>query len=126
MFLEQLLNRFEQLISNLKFHIWELIYYICMRVIAKKTLKEFYEKNAESKQSLLIWFKEVNNGKWKNHSEMKEYFSSLCIIPNERIVFNIKGNKYRIVAKVNYDYQIIWIRFVGTHGEYDKIDATKI
>ncbi len=126
MFLEQLLNRFEQLISNLKFHIWELIYYICMRVIAKKTLKEYYEKNAESKQSLLIWFKEVNNGKWKNHNEMKESFSSLSIIPNERIVFNIKGNKYRIVAKVNYDYQIIWIRFVGTHGEYDKIDATKI
>jgi mRNA interferase HigB len=57
---------------------------------------------------------------------MKETFSSLSIIPNERIVFNIKGNKYRIVAKVNYDYQIIWIRFVGTHAEYDKIDATKI
>ena len=48
------------------------------------------------------------------------------ILPNERIVFNIKGNKYRIVAKVNYDFQIIWIRFVGTHAEYDKIDATKI
>ena len=57
---------------------------------------------------------------------MKETFSSLSIIPNERIVFNIKGNKYRIVAKVNFDYQIIWIRFVGTHAEYDKIDATKI
>jgi mRNA interferase HigB len=97
-----------------------------MRVIAKKTLKEYFEKNAESKQTLLIWFKEVNNGKWKNHNEMKETFSSLSIIPNERIVFNIKGNKYRIVAKVNYDYQIIWIRFVGTHAEYDKIDATKI
>ena len=48
------------------------------------------------------------------------------MLPNERIVFNIKGNKYRIVAKVNYDFQIIWIRFVGTHAEYDKIDATKI
>ena len=115
-----------EIILNLKFHIWELTYYICMRVIAKKTLKEYFEKNAESKQPLLIWFKEVNNGKWKNHNEMKETFSSLSIIPNERIVFNIKGNKYRIVAKVNYDYQIIWIRFVGTHAEYDKIDATKI
>ena len=97
-----------------------------MRVISKKTLKEYYEKNAESKQPLLIWFKEVNNGKWKNHNEMKEMFSSLSILPNERIVFNIKGNKYRIVARVNYDFQIIWIRFVGTHAEYDKIDATKI
>ncbi len=115
-----------EIISNLKFHIRELIYYICMRVIAKKTLKEYFEKNAESKQPLLIWYKEVNIGKWKNHNEMKETFSSLSIIPNERIVFNIKGNKYRIVAKVNYDYQIIWIRFVGTHAEYDKIDATKI
>ena len=57
---------------------------------------------------------------------MKETFSSLSILPHERIVFNIKGNKYRIVAKVNYDFQIIWIRFVGTHAEYDKIDATNI
>ena len=116
----------KEIILNLKFHIWELTYYICMRVVAKKTLKEYFEKNAESKQTLLIWFKEVNNGKWKNHNEMKETFSSLSIIPNERIVFNIKGNKYRIVAKVNYDYQILWIRFVGKHAEYDKIDATKI
>ncbi len=115
-----------EIILNLKFHIWELTYYICMRVIAKKTLKEYFEKNAESKQALLIWYKEVSSGKWKNHNEMKETFSSLSIIPNERIVFNIKGNKYRLVAKVNYDYQIIWIRFVGTHAEYDKIDATKI
>ena len=57
---------------------------------------------------------------------MKKSFSSLSIIPNERVVFNIKGNKYRIVAKVNYEFQIIWIRFVGTHAEYDKIDASKI
>jgi len=116
----------DKIISTLQFQIWELFYYICMRIIAKKTLKEYFEKNAESKQPLLIWYKEVNNGKWKNHNEMKETFTSLSIIPNERIVFNIKGNKYRVVTKVNYDYQIMWIRFVGTHAEYDKIDATKI
>ena len=97
-----------------------------MRVIAKKTLKEYFEKNASAKQPLLIWFKEISSGNWKNHNEMKESFSSLSIIPDERIVFNIKGNKYRIVAKVNYEFQIIWIRFVGTHAEYDKTDASKI
>ena len=97
-----------------------------MRVIAKKTLKEYFEKNASAQQPLLIWFKEICSGVWKNHNEMKKSFSALSIIPNERIVFNIKGNKYRIVAKVNYEFQIIWIRFVGTHAEYDKIDASKI
>lgn len=97
-----------------------------MRVIAKKTLKEYYEKNIESKQSLLLWYKEIGNGSWKNYNEIKKSFNNLSVIPKERIVFKIKGNKYRIVAKVNYDYQIIWIRFVGTHSDYDKIDATII
>jgi mRNA interferase HigB len=69
-----------------------------MRVIAKKTVKEYFEKNASAKQPLLNWFKEISSGNWKNHNEMKKSFSSLSIIPNERIVFNIKGNKYRMVS----------------------------
>ncbi len=100
--------------------------YLYASYCKKKTLKEYYEKNIDSKQPLLFWYKEISSGSWKNHNEIKKSFNNLSVLPRERIVFNIKGNKYRIVAKVNYDFQIIWIRFVGTHSDYDKIDATTI
>lgn len=97
-----------------------------MRVIAKRTLRDFWEKHADSEQSLKSWYHESQNAQWKTPNDVKKHYPSASILVNNRIVFNIKGNKYRLVVKINYDFQIIWIRFVGMHAGYDKIDATKI
>lgn len=97
-----------------------------MRVIAKKTLRDFWENHADSEQQLKAWYRETEKATWENPNEIKTEYPSASIIGDNRVVFNIKGNKYRLIVKINYDYQMAWIRFVGTHAEYDKIDATKI
>jgi mRNA interferase HigB len=97
-----------------------------LRVIAKRTLREFWEKHSDAEQPLKAWYDEAENATWKTTHNIKERYPSASILNENRVVFNIKGNKYRLVVKVNYDYAIVWIRFVGTHAEYDKIDATNI
>ena len=97
-----------------------------MRVISRKTLREFWEKHNDCEQQLKSWYKEIQKANWKNHNELKLEYPSASILKNGRVVFNIKGNKYRLIVKINFDYQIIWIRFVGTHTEYDNIDANNI
>lgn len=69
---------------------------------------------------------EAEDATWKNPNEIKRKYPSASILEDNRIVFNIKGNNYRPIIKINYHYQMIWIRFIGTHTQYDKIDATKI
>ena len=105
--------------------------YICqkkdrLRIISKKILREFWEKHSDSQQQLKSWFQETSAVEWKNSKEIKKKYPSASFLVDNRVVFNIKGNKYRLIAKINYDYHMIWIRFIGTHAEYDKIDATKI
>lgn len=97
-----------------------------MRIISKKTLREFWEKHTDSRQQLQSWFQETNNAGWKNPKDIKREYPGASILANNRVVFNIKGNKYRLIVKINYDYHMVWIRFIGTHAEYDKIDANKI
>jgi len=97
-----------------------------MRVIAKKILREFWEIHPNSEQQLKAWFRETESAEWKNPNQIKQMYPSSSILNNNRIVFNIKGNTYRLVVKINYEYRMVWIRFVGIHSEYDKIDATKI
>ncbi len=97
-----------------------------MRVIAKKILREYWEIHPDCEQQLKSWFQEASKAAWKSPNELKMEYPTASILPNNRVVFNIKGNNYRLVVKVNYDYQMMWIRFIGTHHEYDKIDATKI
>lgn len=97
-----------------------------MRVIAKKTLKEFWFKYSDCEQQLKAWHQEAERESWKNPNIIKLKFPTSSIISDDRVVFNIKGNKYRIVVKINYDFQIIWIRFIGTHEQYDKIDAKTV
>lgn len=99
---------------------------ITLRIISKKILREFWEKHADSKQQLKSWYQETNDVIWKGPKEIKKEYPSASFLAENRVVFNIKGNKYRLIVKINYDYGIVWIRFVGTHAEYDKIDATKI
>jgi mRNA interferase HigB len=97
-----------------------------LRVISKKILREFWEKHSDSEQQLKSWFQETSNAEWNSPNDIKIEYPSASILSNNRVVFNIKGNKYRLIIKINYDYKMAWIRFVGTHTEYDKIDANKI
>lgn len=96
-----------------------------MHVISRLKLIAFWKKHPHSEIPLRIWFKKVEQAKWKSVNKLKEDFPSADYVGNNRVVFNIKGNNYRIVVLVFFDGQKVFIRFVGTHAEYDKIDATK-
>ncbi len=97
-----------------------------MRVIAKKILREFWEIHSDCEQQLKSWYQEADKATWKNHNELKVDFPSASILNDNRVCFNIKGNNYRLIVRINFNYQMMWIRFIGTHAEYDKIDANKI
>lgn len=97
-----------------------------MRVIAKKTLREFWSRHNDCEAALKTWYHEAETSKWKTPSDIKNEFPSASFLQGNRIIFNIKGNHYRLVVKINYDYGIVWIRFIGTHKQYDKIDAKTI
>jgi len=97
-----------------------------LRVIAKKILRGFWEKHADSEQQLKAWYQEASNANWKEPNDIKIDYPSASILLDNRVVFNIKGNHYRLIVKINYGYQMVWIRFVGTHAEYNKINATTI
>jgi len=97
-----------------------------LRVIAKKILRDFWEKHPDCEQQLKSWYQETSKADWTNPKRIKTDYLSASFLADNRVVFNIKGNHYRLIVKINYDYQMVWIRFIGTNAEYDKIDATKI
>ncbi len=97
-----------------------------MRIFARKTLRNFWIKHSDYEEALKAWFSEAENSRWESPVDIKIKYPHASILPDNRVVFNIKGNKYRLIVKINYDYGQIFIRFVGTHAEYDKIDATTI
>jgi len=97
-----------------------------MRIIAKKTLREFWEIHSDCEEKLKAWYKEIEKADFQNINELKENYPSASILKENRIVFNIKGNNYRLIVKLNFEFQIGWIRFIGTHAEYDKINANEI
>lgn len=94
-----------------------------MRVIAKSTLEDFWIKYPDSEQSLRAWYREAKRAIWKAPSEIKEQYRSASILKKSRVVFNIAGNKHRMLAEVLYAIGIIYIKFVGTHRQYDAIVA---
>lgn len=96
------------------------------RIIAKSTLREFWEKHPDVEQYLRVWYETAMNANWKTPSDIKKNYANASILKNSRMVFNIKGNTYRLVVKINFEMQWIFIRFIGTHNEYDKIDANTI
>lgn len=99
-----------------------------MRIIAFRTIREFYEKpeHSDSEASLRAWYHETKAAAWKNSNELKRQYKNASIVGNERVVFNIKGNDYRLVVAIDYEFQVIFIRFIGTHKQYDNIDAKTI
>ena len=97
-----------------------------MRVIAKKILRDFWKKQSDSKEQLKTWFKESSKGNWKSPNDIKNEYPKASILKNGRVVFNICGNKYRLIVQVNYTRQWVFIRFIGTHNQYDNINAETI
>lgn len=97
-----------------------------MRIIARKTLREFWERHPDAEQQLRAWHEDVKHAEWKTPADIKAVYRNASIVGNNRVVFNIKGNDYRLVAAINYAVGVVYIRFLGTHKEYDKIDVTTI
>jgi len=102
------------------------LYYINMRIISRKKIRKFWEKHSDARQALESWYADAKQANWKTPSDIKNVYKNASFVANNRVVFNIKGNKFRLVAAVQFEYGIIYIRFVGTHKEYDKIDATTV
>jgi mRNA interferase HigB len=96
------------------------------RIFAKSTLREFWEKHPDSEQYLKTWYDTAMSSVWETPSDVKQAYATASILKNSRIVFNIKGNAYRLVVQFNFGKQWIFIRFIGSHSEYDKIDANTI
>ena len=99
-----------------------------MRIIARGTLRDFWTNSlfADSEQPLKAWFRAATKADWATPSAVKADYRNASVVGNNRIVFNIAGNKYRLVVKVNYPYRVMYIRFIGTHRQYDTIDATEV
>ncbi|MCW8920887.1 MAG: type II toxin-antitoxin system HigB family toxin [Sedimenticola thiotaurini] len=100
-----------------------------MRIIALSTLKAFWEENPEyhdAKEPTLAWHRHALHADWNSPAEVKQDFRNASILKDGRVVFNIAGNKYRLVVWINYAYGVVYIRFIGTHARYDKIDVLTI
>ncbi|MFI3318900.1 MAG: type II toxin-antitoxin system HigB family toxin [Rikenellaceae bacterium] len=97
-----------------------------MRIIAHRTLVLFYTKHSSAKSALEEWYTKVSKANWETFADIKKDFNSVDSIGDQRYIFNIKGNDYRLVAVVKFKIKMVYIRYVGTHKDYDKIDCTKI
>ncbi|MCU0490868.1 MAG: type II toxin-antitoxin system HigB family toxin [Chloroflexaceae bacterium] len=97
-----------------------------MRIISKKPLREFWQQHADAEQALKAWYHDVKQANWKSPNDIRQTYATASIIANNRVVFNIRGNNYRLIVAVNYDFGIVYIRFIGTHNEYDTVDAETI
>lgn len=97
-----------------------------MRIISRKRLRDFWFQHPDAQSSLEAWYADVKQAQWRTPDEIKSIYRNASFVANNRVIFNIKGNKYRLVVAVQYEYGLVYIRFVGTHTAYDKIDAATI
>lgn len=97
-----------------------------MRIIARRTLREFWEVHPDAEQPLKAWFAMARNADLKKPGDVKTAFRTASFVGNDRVVFNIKGNHYRLIAAIDYRFGIVYIRFIGSHREYNAIDAATI
>ena len=106
--------------------IWD--YNAFMRIIALSTLKSFWEAPAygDAREPLLAWYRFVLNANWASPADIKADLRSASILQDGRVIFNVAGNKYRLVVWINYPYRVVYIRFIGTHAQYDAIDPQTI
>lgn len=97
-----------------------------MRIIPKKAIVACYKKHADAKDALEEWFTKTKNADWDTFEDVKQTFNSVDSVGNDRYVFNIKGNKYRLVGLIIFNWKVLYIKFVGTHKEYDNIDCKNV
>jgi mRNA interferase HigB len=97
-----------------------------MNVISHKKIKDFYEVHSDAKGYLEAWFKTVRKANWKDLNALKKDFQSAVLIADNRVVFNIKGNHYRLIIRINYEHKTVMIKWLGTHAEYNQIDARTV
>ena len=97
-----------------------------MRVIAVSTLREFWAKHPQAETPLRAWFADASRADWKNQADIKAAHRNASFVSGNRVVFNIKGNDFRLVAAVHYNRGLVYIRFIGTHAEYDAINVERI
>lgn len=97
-----------------------------MRVIAVSTLRAFWERHPDAEQPLKAWYEEATNATWAQPADIKARYRSASVLKNRRVVFNVKGNDYRLIVAIAYKLQIVCVKFVGTHQEYDAVDAQTI
>ena len=97
-----------------------------MRIIARKSLRDFWQTHLDAEQALRAWFHDTKVAVWGVPSDIRAVYATASFLANNRVVFNIRGNTYRLVVALNYDYGIVYIRFIGSHAEYDRIDAATI
>lgn len=97
-----------------------------MNVISKKTLVLFYENHPQAKTPLEVWHSDVRKAQWESPDQIKHDYSSASFLRDNRVVFNIKGNDYRLIVHIDYKRKIVRVKFIGTHSEYDKINAEEI
>jgi mRNA interferase HigB len=97
-----------------------------VRVISRRALREFWERHTDAEQALRAWYSEAKAAVWRGPADVKVRYPAASIVANNRVVFNIKGNQYRLITAIKYEQGIVFIRFVGTHAEYDQIDAESV
>lgn len=97
-----------------------------MRVIAVSTLRAFWERHPDAEQALKAWYEEVMSATWTRPTDIKAQYRSASVLKNRRVVFNIKGNDYRLIVAIAYKLQIVYVKFIGTHRDYDAVDAETI
>lgn len=99
-----------------------------MRIIAKSSLKRFWQQpgRGDSRGALESWHEEASRAAWASPQDVKDQYATASICANNRVVFNICGNKYRLVVEMQYRAAIVWVKFVGTHAQYDRIDAETV
>ncbi len=97
-----------------------------MRIIRKKPIIEFYKKHNQAEQPLKSWMEEAKAASWKTPQDIKSTYKTASFLPDNRVVFNIKGNDFRLIVQINYNCGVVYIKFLGTHAEYDKINAETI
>lgn len=93
-----------------------------VRIIAKRTIRDFWEKHPDSEQALKTWYKEASREIWNDPHQVKQHFRKASILGKNRVIFNICGNKYRLITEIDYSKSWIFVRFIGTHKYYDNID----
>ena len=97
-----------------------------MRIVSLQTLRTYWSKNPETEQALLAWYEEVLSVNWKQPADIKERYASATILKKRRVVFNIKGNTFRLIVAVAYKIGVVYIKFIGTQKEYDAVDAQTV